>query len=57
MSWDCPHLAGDYCNRLRIKCEPLCKGCVLQGKVNPLTGTLADSTKVIDKKHKIKKAD
>ncbi len=39
----------------KIKCEPLCKGCVLQGKVNPLTGTLADSTKVIDKKHKIKK--
>ncbi len=57
MSWDCPHLAGDYCNRLRIKCEPLCKGCVLQGKVNPLTGTLADSTKVIDQKHKIKKVD
>ena len=56
MSWDCPHLAGDYCNRLRTKCDPLCKGCVLQGKVNPLTGTLADSIKMKDKKNmKLKK--
>ena len=55
MSWDCPHLAGDYCNRLGIKCDPLCKGCVLQGKVNPLTGTLADSTIMMDRQNKIKK--
>ncbi len=56
MSWDCPHLARDYyCNRLRIKCDPACKGCVLHGKVNPLTGTLADSTKMMDRQNKIKK--
>ena len=55
MSWDCPHLSKDYyCNRLRIKCDPACKGCVLQGKVNPITGTLADSIKMLDKK-KLKK--
>ncbi len=51
MSWDCPHLVRDYCNRLKIKCDPACKGCVLHGKVIPLTEALADTTKIMDKKN------
>ena len=48
MSWDCPHLTRDYyCNRLRIKCDPTCKGCVLHGKVTPLTKPPADTTKEV----------
>ncbi|WP_162532353.1 hypothetical protein [Candidatus Scalindua japonica] len=51
MSWDCPHLTRDYyCNRLRIKCDPSCKGCVLYGKVTPLTGSLADTTQKENKR-------
>jgi hypothetical protein len=58
MSWDCPHLSKDYyCNRLKIKCDPSCKACVLQGKVTPLTGTLADSTEETDKENKIEKGN
>jgi hypothetical protein len=58
MSWDCPHLARDYyCNRLRIKCDPACKGCVLHGKVSLFTGTLADSTEETDKENKIEKGN
>ena len=48
MSWDCPHLSKDYyCNRLRIKCDPSCKGCVLHGKVIPLTKPPDDTTKKV----------
>ncbi len=48
MSWDCPHLSKDYyCNRLGIKCDPSCKGCVLNGKVIPLTKPTADTTKTV----------
>ncbi len=48
MSWDCPHLARDnYCNLLKIKCDPACKGCVLHGKVTPLTKPSTDTSKTV----------
>jgi len=33
MSWDCPHQKKDECVRLNKICQPLQKGCVLEGKV------------------------
>ncbi len=57
MSWDCPYQVVDYCKRLKIKCDPLCKGCILQGKIDPVTGIFSNGTKMIDEKHKIKEGD
>lgn len=33
MSWDCPHQKKDECVRLNKVCQPLQKGCVLEGRV------------------------
>lgn len=33
MSWTCSYEVEGYCKRLRKKCKPLMKGCVLDGKV------------------------
>lgn len=33
MSWICPHQINDECIRLRKKCQPSQKGCVLEGGV------------------------
>lgn len=33
MSWICPHQINDVCTRLRKKCQPSQKGCVLEGEV------------------------
>lgn len=33
MSWDCPYLKRDECVRVNKICQPLQKGCVLDGKV------------------------
>ena len=54
MSWDCPYQVNDYCKRLRIKCKPLCRGCILQGKENLVTGIFTNGTKIKDEEHKIK---
>ncbi len=57
MRWDCPYQVVDYCKRLKIKCNPLCKGCILQGKIDPVTGIFFNGIKMIDDKHKIKEGD
>ena len=33
MSWTCPYEEKDYCKRLKKTCQPLTKGCILDGKV------------------------
>lgn len=33
MSWTCPYQINNECIRLRKSCQPLQKGCVLDGKV------------------------
>ena len=33
MSWTCPYQVNNECIRLRKPCQPLQKGCVLEGKV------------------------
>ncbi len=40
MSWDCPHLKKDECIRLKKVCQPLQKGCVLEGKVQFVESSL-----------------
>ena len=32
MSWACPHQRNHECTRLKKACQPLQKGCVLDGK-------------------------
>jgi len=32
MSWGCPHQINDECAKLKKKCEPFQKGCVLEKK-------------------------
>ncbi len=34
MSWVCPYQIDDFCDRLKRKCEPGIKGCVLDGRVS-----------------------
>ncbi len=53
MSWDCPYQVVDYCKQLKIKCNPLCKGC----EIDPATGIFSNGTKMIDEEHKIKEGD
>ncbi len=33
MGWTCQYEIDGYCKRLKRICKPLCKGCVLDGKV------------------------
>lgn len=33
MSWVCPYQLNDECTRLRKKCQPLQRGCVMEGEV------------------------
>ncbi len=34
MSWDCPYQTKDGCVRLKKPCQPLQKGCVVEGKAS-----------------------
>ncbi len=51
MSWDCPYQVVDYCKQLKIKCNPLCKGC----EIDPVTGIFSNGIEMIDEEHKLRK--
>lgn len=42
MSWNCPHQMDGECVRLKKICQPLQKGCVLDGKVRFIGSPLED---------------
>ena len=33
MSWECPYLINEKCEKLKKLCQPLQKGCELESKV------------------------
>lgn len=56
MSWTCPYQINNECVRLRKPCQPLQKGCVLEGKVTFIDNQLDSEYKMNSKKETIGKA-
>lgn len=56
MSWDCPHQKKDECVRLRKPCQPLRKGCALEGKVTFIDNQLDSEYKMNLKKETIRRS-
>ena len=52
MSWTCPHQINNECDMLRKSCQPLQKGCVLDGKV-----TFIDNQLNIESKKDLRRED
>jgi len=47
MSWVCPHQMNDKCIKLNKLCQPLQKGCVLEGKATFIDNQLDSDNKTI----------
>ncbi len=54
MSWTCSYLINEVCLLLKKKCQPLQKGCVLEGKVTFINHAADSESESNQKKRKEK---